>query len=125
MRIFRWQFLYGYLGDSLSDDIWVAALVRIFGVAVSARIFKDVRVAVFVRIFEDIWLASLVRICEDIGKAVLVRISRWHPSVRALAGLLLCLELAAPVFMLAPWLWHVLGQGASCLLINPPTLELA
>ena len=27
-----------------------------------------------------------------------------------LAGLLFCRALAAPVYMLAPWLWHVLGQ---------------
>ena len=29
------------------------------------------------------------------------------------------LVFAAPVFMLAPWLARVFGQGASCLLIDP------
>ena len=38
------------------------------------------------------------------------------PSFHAIADLPLYLALAAPVFMLAPWLWHVLGQGASWLL---------
>ena len=31
VRIFGWQFTFGYLGGSFSDDLWVAVLVRICG----------------------------------------------------------------------------------------------
>ena len=39
MRIFEWQFWWGYPGGSFSEDIWVAVFVWIFWVAVLVGMF--------------------------------------------------------------------------------------